>query len=56
MNSAPTICRKDDPACLAETAKFETPQTRREDAVLTRTLFGRTRGPLAFVFTAIPPR
>ena len=51
-----TICRAEDSACLGETAEFATPQARRKDAVLTQTRFGRTRGPLAFVFTAIPPR
>jgi 4-amino-4-deoxy-L-arabinose transferase-like glycosyltransferase len=50
------ICRKDDAACLSETDTFSTPQTRREETTLERVRFGRTRGPIAFVFTAIPPR
>ena len=51
-----TICRRDDAPCLAETAKFATPQAQREEATLAHEAFGRARKPVAFVFTAIPPR
>lgn len=51
-----TICRKDDSACLAKTAEFATPATRREEIALAHKAYGRTRPPVDFVITAIPPR
>ena len=51
-----TICRKDDSVCLAETAKFATPAARREEIALAHEVYGRTRAPVDFVITAIPPR
>ena len=51
-----TICRADDPACLAKTQTYATPQTRRETMTLTHFAFGRARKSVDFVMTAIPPR
>jgi len=51
-----TICRKDDAACLAQTARFATPAARREEITLAHAAFGRSRPPVDFVLTAIPPR
>ena len=51
-----TICLQDDAACLAETAEFATPATQREQLTLAHSAYGRTRKPIAFVLTAIPPQ
>ena len=51
-----TICRADDPSCLTKTEGYATSQSRREHLTLTHAPFGRTRKPIDFVITAIPPR
>ena len=51
-----TICRAEDAACLANTAAFATPATQREPVTLAHAAYGRTRAPVDFVITAIPPR
>ncbi|HXT06740.1 MAG TPA: glycosyltransferase family 39 protein [Roseiarcus sp.] len=51
-----SICRKDDAGCLAKTARFATPAARREEITLAHKAYGRTRRPVDFVITAIPPR
>ena len=50
------ICRKDDAACLDQTANFATPAAKQEEIRLAHYAFGRARKPVTFVITAIPPR
>ena len=51
-----TICRADDAECLVRTEIYATPQSRRESLTLAHVAFGRSRKPVDFVITAIPPR
>ena len=51
-----TICRKEDSICLEKTAGLATSNARREEIALAHKAYGRTRAPVNFVITAIPPR
>jgi 4-amino-4-deoxy-L-arabinose transferase-like glycosyltransferase len=51
-----SVCRKDDSVCIAKTAEFATPAARRGEIALAHKAYGRTRAPVDFIITAIPPR
>jgi hypothetical protein len=50
------ICRTDDPPCLANSAKFATPDSTRIALTLGHHFIGHVAQPLDYVLTLIPPR
>jgi len=51
-----SICVSNDSVCLADTAKFATPQSTRTDLAAAHRFWGHVADPVHFVVTVIPPR
>lgn len=51
-----SVCISDDRICLAETARFVTPETTRTEVALAHAFWGHVARPVHFVLTVIPPR